>query len=53
MDLSKEINDTILGSEIEVACPNCGKEFTILLNQVGHVVQCPFCKTSIELKDNS
>lgn len=52
MDLSDLINNEILNSEVEIDCPNCDKEFSIVLSQVGSIVQCPFCKTDIELKDN-
>lgn len=52
MDLPKSVTNAILGSEIDIDCPNCNKEFSIDLNQIGGVVQCPFCKTNVELKDN-
>lgn len=52
MDLSKMINDAITSSEIDVECPNCKKEFSIEVNQIGNVVRCPHCETDIELKDN-
>ena len=52
MDLSKSLIGAILDSEIEITCPNCDKDFSIDLNQIGNTVQCPFCKTNVELKDN-
>lgn len=52
MDIADELNSAILDSEIEIECPTCNRGLSIKLNQVGKVVQCPFCKTNIELKSN-
>ena len=52
MDLSKEINDAILDSEIDLECPTCNKTFSVKLSQVGSTVKCPYCGEIITLKDN-
>lgn len=37
---------------IDIDCPVCKKNFEITLQEVGSTVQCPYCHTDIELKDN-
>lgn len=48
--MSLNFNSTFGNKDVSVNCPLCKKELKIKLNQVGSIIQCTYCKKTIELK---
>lgn len=47
------MSQNIIGDfDFDVECPNCEKEFSVNLSQVGCSVKCPHCGELIQLEDD-
>ena len=45
-----DLMDIITDSELELECPNCGKDIIFTISDIGTSVKCPHCKEVIELE---
>lgn len=46
-------NGLLDGREIEIDCPNCDKEITIIIGSGKSSVICPHCKQKISVNDTN
>ncbi|MDE5619502.1 MAG: hypothetical protein K2I80_03120 [Ruminococcus sp.] len=42
--------NAITESEIDIDCPNCEKEITFTISDVGSSITCPYCNQIINLE---
>ncbi len=47
---ASDLMNAITESEIDCECPNCGKDITFSLSDVGSSVTCPHCGEEIALE---
>lgn len=47
--LAINVHDAVKKADIDIDCPNCRKDFLVVVAQVGGYVECPFCKKRINL----
>lgn len=45
-----DILQAITESEIDTECPNCGKDISFKISEVGTTIVCPHCGVEIELE---
>ncbi|MCM1315906.1 MAG: hypothetical protein NC205_00745 [Prevotella sp.] len=49
-NFAEDLMNAITESEIEIDCPNCEKEITFKISDVGSSITCPYCKQLINLE---
>lgn len=49
-DFTEDLMNAITESEIDTECPNCGKDFSFTISEVGSAIVCPHCGAKIELE---
>lgn len=48
-----EINHNLGSKEFTLLCPKCKQQVRYTWNQLGTIIQCPWCFTNIELGDGA
>ena len=51
MSIANEIMGQIANELIEFECPNCNQNVIMSLNEVGDVITCPHCLSTISVQD--
>ncbi len=49
-NFADDLLQAVTESEIDIECPNCGKDISFTISEVGSAIVCPHCGAEIELE---